>query len=135
MICIPGKIWTQLLVSFYYRRYMGFSDAKGWARRLVECDKYGDVMKASSLERHMETQHGIYCSSVVPEEYLQPPDGGKRYRLSKSVDGKFHCPVPDCIGEAAIKWGMRCHFNLRHPHNWVIPDREVCYDKCSNCGM
>ncbi len=43
-------------------------------------DKCGKVMKASSLEGHMEIQHGVYCSSVVREEYPQPPDGGKRYR-------------------------------------------------------
>ena len=136
MICTPGKIRTRLSASSYYRRYAGFSDAKGWASRKVECDKCGKVMKASSLEGHMETQHGVYCSSVVPEEYLQPPDGGKRYRASKSLaDGKYYCPVPGCIGEAGTKWGMRRHFSLRHPHDWVIPDGEVCYDKCGNCGM
>ena len=65
----------------------------------------------------METQHGVYPSSVVPEEYLQPPNGGQRYCASKSVDGKFYCPVPDCCDEAKTAWGMRRHFYLRHPYN------------------
>ncbi len=90
MICIPGKIWTRLLASSYHRRYAGFLDAKGWAMRKVECNKCGRVMKASSLEGYMETQHSVYCSSIVPEEYLQPPDMGTRYRVSRSVDRKFH---------------------------------------------
>ena len=55
--------------------------------------------------------------------------------MSKSADGKFYCSVPDCCGEAKTAWGMRRHFCLRHPHDWVIPDGEVRYLKCDNCGM
>ena len=59
MICTPGKIRMRLSASSYYRRYAGFGDARGWARRQVECDKCGTSMLASSLEGHMETQHGV----------------------------------------------------------------------------
>ena len=83
----------------------------------------------------METQHGVYSSLVVPEGYLQPPGGGQHYCVSKSVDGKLYCPVLDCCGEAKTVWGMRRHFCLRHPHDWAVPDGEVRYNKCENCGM
>ncbi len=41
------------------------------------------------MANHMETNHDVFCSVVVDEEYLTPPpDRGTRYHVSKGVDGK-----------------------------------------------
>ncbi len=49
---------------------MGFMYARGWACHKVKCNKCGNVILTSSLKGHVETHQGLYCSSVVPEEYL-----------------------------------------------------------------
>ncbi len=39
IICIPGKIWTQLLTRLYGCRYnCDLVTAAAWAERIVECD-------------------------------------------------------------------------------------------------
>ncbi len=84
----------------------------------------------------MKTQHGIYCSMVVPEEYLTPPDGGRRYRVSKRLDGKtFECLIQRYCSKQTSVWGMCRHFALCHPFNKVVPKGEVFCSKCENCGM
>ena len=70
MTCTPGKIQVRLNANSYYRRQAGFGSRKAWSSRRVECDQYGASLTASSLPSHLETQHGVYHSDVLEEEYL-----------------------------------------------------------------
>ena len=141
VICVPGKIWTRLSSSAYFRRFGGFQTAAGWAARRVECDVCGANLAASSLPGHLETQHGVHQALVLEEEYLRAygPGGagsGQDYSTYRSAtDRKFRCPVPGCLGEAARAWGIRRHFRDRHPADWVVTPGEGRLPKCMRCGM
>jgi hypothetical protein len=75
MVCTPGRIRTQLPSESYRRMRMGWVTASKWNSRNVECHQCGNVMKASSLSRHLADVHDIYQHTVVAKELLEqhPP--------------------------------------------------------------
>ncbi|KAL7552528.1 hypothetical protein ACHAWF_016807 [Thalassiosira exigua] len=130
---VPGKIRTRLSVSSYQRRF-GLGTRAAWMSRRVECDQCGQELAASSLGKHMETQHGVFQAQVVAPEFLEDRPA-RTYEAHESADGIYRCPVPDCEGEARQKWGLRRHFRDRHPLDMVSTPGEGVLPRCENCGM
>ena len=65
MKMIPGKIRTRLIEEVYANSFEGLVDRGQWKRdETVECDHCGEKLAAGSLEKHLETQHGIFWSLV-----------------------------------------------------------------------
>jgi hypothetical protein len=75
MICMPGRIRTQLPTESYRRMRRGRVTVLEWNSRDVECRTCGKVLKASSLGRHLADVHDIYQQTVIAEELLEtrPP--------------------------------------------------------------
>ncbi len=71
MVCVPDNVRVRLLTSSYHLMKDSFHTAKDWAKWKVECDQCRLELSASSLPSHLETQHGVYQSKVLEEEYLE----------------------------------------------------------------
>jgi hypothetical protein len=135
MICIPGRIRTKLSTEVYERSRFGFCTAKAWESRRVECDICGANLSASSLSSHLETQHDVYRSRVLNRDLVDDRPTRTYFAPYSMASGKFKCPVPGCVGEAATKWNMRRHFLDRHPKDLVVLPGEGLLPRCSDCGM
>ena len=73
---------------------------KGKALR-VGCDVCGEDLAASSLQSHLETQHGIYQLFVLSWDVVDeacPPVSYWRQTLSRQANS--HAPFP-------VAWGRR----------------------------
>lgn len=133
--CVPGRIRTRLLNESYTRSRADFTTQSAWDQCRVECDKYGLEMLAASLSHHLETKHGVYRSKVIDQDLLIIEQDPVTYHAMGSADGKFYCPVPGCVGEAASKWVLRRHFCDCHPHDLSSIPGEGVYLKCDRCQM
>ena len=69
MIYVPGRIRTRLTTLVYHMTRGCLDDAEDGSYR-VECDKCGQSLKEGSLASHLETQHGVYRSRVINQEFL-----------------------------------------------------------------
>jgi hypothetical protein len=70
MICMPGRIRTQLLAASYARMREGLITAEEWDSQKVQCHQCNKMMAASSLCSHLADQHEVYQQVVVAEELL-----------------------------------------------------------------
>jgi hypothetical protein len=134
-ICTPGQIRTQLSPESYSRMQRGWAEASKWNSRNVMCHQCGNVLKASSLGRHLEDVHNIFQQTVVAKELLedQPP---VIYMVSTELHAcDLPCPFPGCKGQLQDGWMMRQHFWDVHPMNLVKVPKEGRYDRCERCGM
>jgi hypothetical protein len=59
MVCTPGRIRTQLPSESYRRMRMGRVTASKWNSRNIECHQCRNVIKVSSLSRHLADVHDI----------------------------------------------------------------------------
>jgi len=135
MICVPGKIRTCLTTSVYNRTRGCLENAEDGSYR-VECDKCGQSLKEGSLASHLETQHGVYRSRVINQEFLvDRPAVVYEAHASAEARTKYFCPVPECEGWASTKWNLRRHFQMRHPKDLVDIPGEGVYPPCLTCGM
>ena len=134
MICIPGRIRTQLPVKSYRQMHCGQVTAAEWNARPVECRQWGKTMLASSLGRHLADVHDIYQSQMVAKELLehQPP---ATYTVMHQQVGKLVCPFPMCEGILNNGWNLRCHFWDVHPMDLVVVLSEGKHRHCHQCGM
>jgi hypothetical protein len=113
----------------------GWVTASKWNSRDVECHQCGNVMKASSLSRHLADVHNIYQHTVVAEELLEqrPP---VLYTVSTELhDRDLPCLYPWCLGRLRDSWMMRWHFWDVHPLDLVNVPKEGCYSRCERSGM
>ena len=102
----------------------------------VECDKCGQSLKEGSLASHLETQHGVYRSRVINQEFLvDRPAVVYEAHASAEAWTKYFCPVPKCEGWASTKWNFRRHFQMRHPKDLVDIPGDGVYPPCLTCGM
>ncbi len=76
----------------------------------------------------------IYWSRVI-DWPMMLDDEERVYRAQCSFDGKYHCPVPGCMGTAGTTWNLRRHFCLRHPSSLVKTPEEGVYPRCGLCSM
>jgi hypothetical protein len=70
MICMPGRIQTQLPAASYARMREGLTTAEEWDSWKVQCHQCNKMMAGSSLCRHLADQHKVYQQVVVAEELL-----------------------------------------------------------------
>jgi hypothetical protein len=112
MICILGRIRTQLPADSYRRLRRGRVTAAEWNARDVECFKCGKMVKATSLRHHLADMHNVYQQTVVAEEMLicRP---AKTYIVSELSPAGLSCPFPECDGFLKSGWMMRRHFWAR----------------------
>ena len=116
MVCIPGRIRTYQSQATYTERMEGHEEVGKWKALRVGCDVCGEDLAAPSLRSHLETQHGIYRSFVLSQDLVDEDHPLVTYQATSSIaTGKFACPVPDCVGTAGMKYGMRRHFRFLHP--------------------
>jgi hypothetical protein len=75
MICTPGRIRPQLPTESYRRMQQEQVSASDWNSCNVECRQCGEVLKASSLGRHLADIHDTYQQAMVAKELLEdrPP--------------------------------------------------------------
>jgi hypothetical protein len=71
MICMLGRIRTQLPTEPYRRMQQGQVTAGKWNAHDVECQQCGKELKASSLGCHLADVHDIYQQAVVAEAFLE----------------------------------------------------------------
>ena len=133
--CIDGKIRTRLSADSYYRSRAGFATQKEWESRRVECDICGADLSAASLSSHLMTQHDVYRSKVIDKDLVVEREPVVYTATTSGADGKLHCPVPGCVGEAYDRWNLRRHFCDRHPMDLVSTPGEGVYPQCESCGM
>ena len=81
--------WTilSLRLSRYSRH--SFRTAKEWNRRQVECDKCGIILSAASLNKHLETQHGVFWSRVLNRDFLLNVGELETYTAHANTSGSF----------------------------------------------
>ena len=114
----------------------GLVDALQWKSQKVQCAHCGLDMAAGSLEKHRETQHDVFRSMVLNRDLLIDRDPVTRHAWARGVyRGSWDCPSPGCPDTATSKWGLRRHFNDRHPIDLVDIPGEGVYPKCERCGM
>ena len=106
MICIPGRIRTQLLTASYHCMRLGFQTSKQWEACHVNCSHCNTTLQARSLPLHLATLHGVYRQSVVAGELLDKCTSGM-YMAEQCPDGKLQCPVNGCLGILKDAWNMR----------------------------
>ncbi len=126
MVCTLGRIQTRLSSESYRRMRMGRVTASEWNSRDVECRQCGNVMKESSLSRHLADVHNIYQHTVVSKELLEqrPP---VLYTVSVELHHRnLPCPYPRCLGRLQDGWMMRRHFWDVHPLDLVVVPKEGC---------
>ena len=103
MICMPGRIRTQLPVASYDQIRRGVVLAKDWDSQKVQYHQCNKMMGASSLYRHLADQHKIYQQIVVTEELLGAR-AGVTYQCHPDLGGGLTCPVPECAGNFYGGW-------------------------------
>ena len=138
MTCVDARIRVRQSDETYYNTRHGFRTVKEWNQRQVECDKCGKILKAASLNSHLETQHGVFRSRVLNRDFLLEDREPETYPAYASASGSFFCPVPacqeatDCFRTA---WGLRRHFRDRHPRDCVDVEGSGVFPKCHLCNM
>ena len=65
VVCIPGRIQTQLPTASYHHMQMRYQASKQWEALCVTCHHSDTEMQAHSLPRHLAIQHGVYQQNVV----------------------------------------------------------------------
>ena len=88
----------------------------------MECDKCGTNLSAASLNKHLETQHGVFRSRVLNRDFLLEDREPETFTAHASMGGKFFCPVPACQDATDLfdtPWSLRRHFRDRHPRDFV----------------
>ncbi len=60
MICMPGRIQTQLQTASYAQMKEGLTMAGEWDSQEVRCHKCNKMMSASSLLCHLKDQQEVY---------------------------------------------------------------------------
>ena len=98
--------------------------------RETTCSECGKVLKASSLDSHLESQHGIYRSRIIQRDLIIDREP-VRFEVDEVFDrkefkdegNKLQCPVEDCsycnTRDPTI---LRTHFGYRHqPDSVCIP--------------
>ena len=127
---------TRLLDDVYANLTEGLVDARQWRKQKVRCDHCGLEMAAGSLAKHLETQHDVFRSMVLNRDLLVDREPVTYHANPRGVyRGSWDCPFPGCLGTATTKWGLRRHFNDRHPMDLVDIPGEGVYPKCTLCGM
>ena len=122
MTCVDARIRVRQSDEVYYNARHGFRSAKEWNRRRVECDKCGTNLSAASLNKHLETQHGVFRSRVLNRDFLLEDREPETFTAHASMGGKFFCPVPACQDTTDLfdtPWSLRRHFRDRHPRDFV----------------
>ena len=132
--CVDGKIRTRLSDAAYTNSQVGLHTQAAWDRRRLECDVCGKQLAASSMSNHLETQHDVYRSKVINKDLLVDRDPVE-YEAYRSMNGKYDCPVPGCVGNVRDQWNLRRHFRDRHPRDSVSIDGDDALPKCERCAM
>eukprot|EP00984_Skeletonema_dohrnii_P024617 scaffold13763_cov160-Skeletonema_dohrnii-CCMP3373.AAC.1 len=117
--------------------YLTLSE-KEWRRRRVECDKCGLNLSAASLNKHLETQHGVFRSRVLNRDFLLENREPVTFTAHASMGGNFFCPVPACqdaTDSYDTAWALRRHFRDRHPRDFVDVGALGNLPKCQLCNM
>eukprot|EP00985_Skeletonema_marinoi_P025407 scaffold18646_cov184-Skeletonema_marinoi.AAC.2 len=125
MTCVDARIRVRQSDEVYYNARHGFRSAKEWNRRRVECDKCGLDLSEASLNKHLETQHGVFRSRGARDTHA-------------SMGGKFFCPAPACqdaTDSFATPWALRRHFRDRHPLDFVNVAGHGNLPKCRLSAM
>ena len=153
MTCYPGKIKTRRSYETYERTLAGVSK-KEWDSRETTCSECGKVLKASSLDSHLESQHGIYRSRIIQRDLIIDREP-VRFEVDEVFDRKefrdegkkLQCPVEGCsYRNARDPTTLRTHFGFRHQPDFIcIPVRDrrsrnsainfQDFDKCPLCDM
>ena len=123
MICMPGRICTQLPTASYQRMKIGLVTAEEWDSRRVQCRQCGKLIAVSSLRRHLADQHEIYQEVVVAEELLVARIA-VTYPVTAELSGRIECPVPGCAGVLTSGWMLRRHFRDLYPLDRVLISKE-----------
>jgi hypothetical protein len=135
MICIPGRIWTQLPTASYHCMHLGYQTSEQWEACHVNFSHCDTKLQARSLPRHLATLHGVYQQTVVAEELLDEHEG-VTYKATQHPDGQLTCPAAGYLGIAKDGWNMQRHFQDLHPWEKVIVSKEgQSYPKCQYCQM
>ena len=135
MTCVPGKIRQKLSHKVYYNSQFGFHTTHEWQRRVVSCDQCGLELQARSLDKHLETVHGVFCSKVINQDLMIERDPVTYYGWP-SAHGGFYCPVPGCGGEAHKGWNLWRLFVGRHVQDLLyLPGDGIVYSRCNSCDM
>lgn len=138
MVCVPGQLVTRIC-SPAYKRMRGdevgesYNDRK---RRRVQCDICEKPIQARNLARHRRNQHGI---AIPISDNGTPPhlaNLGTEYTICIATSGDTgQCPVPTCNVTVTSRFGMRRHFQHRHPQDTIIIEGEGRFPRCESCGM
>ncbi len=106
MICMPGRIQTQLSTESYQRMQRGRVTASEWNSCNIKCRQCGKVLKASSLGCHLADVHDIYQQAVVAKELLKVRLPVLYTVNEMSYPGALSCSYPGCEGHLRDDWMM-----------------------------
>lgn len=130
----PGGIHHSWNSPAYEHRITGVGLSPRTRRQQeVECPICHLTMVASSLQRHLESQH---------QQFAAPRPTARRslfnsetYSVNMPSRGEYHaCPVPNCPGGSRSRSDLRKHFRTRHPLSTVDFAHQLPRVPCPNCG-
>ena len=122
--------------SVYANSIEGMVDRGQWRKEKVECDHCGKLLAAGSLEKHLESQHGIFCSLVLNRDLMEHREPVTYAARPPGVySDVYRCPFPGCVGSATTRWGLWRHFADRHPMDLVDVPGEGVLPTCRICNM
>ncbi len=134
MICMPGRIGTQLPAASYARMRESLTTAEEWDSWKVQCHQCNKMMAASFHCCHLADQHKVYQQVVVVEELLGAR-AGVTYHAHPELGGGLKCSVPGCAGKLRGGWMLWRHFRDLHPLNKVVVSTEGYFLRCERCAM
>ena len=86
IVCIPGRICTCQSQETYTERMDGHAEVGKRKALRVGCDVCGKDLTASSLQSHLETQHGIYRSFVLSRDLVDEDRPPVTYPATYSIE-------------------------------------------------
>jgi hypothetical protein len=137
MVCIPG----QILEGYTKEEYANYKSLTEIAANqkccCVNCVICGTSLAAGSYQSHLESQHDVFPSIVLQQDLVVECPPVIYPAIELIAAGAYSCPVPQCVGKANTKRGLRQHVLYPHPQDLVvIPSKgTVPFPKCERCGL
>ena len=102
-------------------------------KRKVECPICNKQIGATSLQRHMMSQHN--CTER-PKHVSREEDIRGNFVIDNYTKGVFNeCPVPTCTGGGKDTFGIYRHFAWKHPKASVTMCGDRGVHTCDKHGM
>ena len=129
MISTGGRPYGRLSDEAYHRMMLGEGPSyQQRQKQMVSCDICGEEMRRRNENQHYRKMHG----RRAPE----PRTSCTASFCVNMENGTVDCPVPGCPAQKiTTSYGVRRHFNFRHPAAELKIDGDGETERCPECKM